>query len=392
MDLDDIPILAPPGAAGPPPDIDAAVRDALAVLAPARCRTVLVNDPQRHTDTPAVLSALAAHVDHAAVRILVGTGSHSFDADVRRSFEARLRAAMDFGEIAWHDCRADNLAAIGHWRGHPWLTEPGGMLAIGSVEPHYFAGFTGAHKTCTIGCAAYADIEANHVGTLGPNCRPAHLEGNPIYDGVVGMLTSLAGATGRPPAAVNIVQAGGRIIAAAGGEPIASLTQLLPVARQVFTCGIDRAADALVVEVAAPLGQSFYQADKGIKNNESAVRDGGAMVLVAGCGEGIGQDHFVALLQEAPTFEQAERIVGRRGYRLGDHKAVRLRRLTDPAARNVRLFVVSEGLSAADAETLGLIKSPTVPAALAAAAIDPATRRVFRVPDAGNVCVTARQP
>ena len=392
MNLDDIAILAPQPLAGPPPDLDAAARDALAALIPAGRLTVVVNDPQRQTDTPAVLSALADHVDATAARILIATGSHSFPAERRRPFEARLRRAFPCGEIAWHDCRGADLEPIGAdgtWRGHPWLTEPGGLLAIGSVEPHYFAGFTGAHKTCTIGCAAYGDIETNHAGAMDPKCQPARLDGNPVHDGVVGMLRSLAAGAGQSPAAIDLVQSGGCILAVAAGDPIASLQELLPAARQAFISRIDRPADALIAEVAGPLGRSFYQADKGIKNNESAVRDGGVLILVAACADGIGQDQFVALLREAETSDQAEDIVRRRGCRLGDHKAVRLRRLTDPAGRNVRVFLVSDGLSAADTEVLGLTKAPSVEGALAAAGIDPARHRVFRVPDAGNVCVTA---
>ena len=386
MDLDGIPILAPPGAAGPPPDIDAAVRDALAAPSSGERLTVLVNDPQRHTDTSAVLSALAAHVDHAATRVLIATGSHGFGPDVRRSFEVRLRAALNFSDVAWHDCRADDLVAIGHWRGHPWLAEPGGLLAVGSVEPHYFAGFTGAHKTCTIGCAAHDDIQDNHAAALSPDCAPTRLIGNPVHQGVTAMLQALAAA--RPVAAVNVVQAGDRILAAAGGTPLDSLEVLAPIAAAAFTCRLDAPADAVVAEVAGPLGRCFYQADKGIKNTESAVRDGGALVLVAPCPDGIGQDHFVDLLRRAPTHAEALAEVRRRGYRLGDHKAVRLRHLTDPAARNVRVWAVAPGLSPADAAVLGLRPAATVAEALAQARLDPARHQIVHLRDAGNTCIT----
>ena len=401
MNLDDIAILAPQPLAGPPPDLRAAVAAALGLTRPGPKDpfTVVVNDPQRHTRTRPVLKAICKAIGPRRIRVLVATGTHAFSDDVKRKFEAELREGMSFRDFAWHDCTGGQLRDIHHWRGHPWLVdeacESDHVLAIGSVEPHYFAGFTGAHKTCTIGCAARQDIEANHAHALDPNCRPARLEGNPIYEGVVGMLRPLEArpergrGVSRRVASVNLVQSGDRILAAAGGDPIASLHELLPVAEEIFVRRIDAPADALIVEVTGPLGRSFYQADKGIKNNESAVRDGGALVLVAPCDERVGQDHFMALLREAQTYEQAAAIVKGRGYRLGDHKAVRLRRLTDPGGRNVRVFVVSEGLPAADAQVLGLTKAPSVEGALAAAGIDPDRHRVFRVPDAGNVCVTA---
>jgi len=388
-------VFAPGAAERPPADVGRVVRDALAIL-PADARTVaaIVNDPQRHTATGAVWQQLVARIAPTRLRVLVACGSHPAPTSAeRRAFEDSIFAGLPPAAAQWHDCRDPELLLIEHvqrrrgasWLGHPWLLESDAVLAVGSVEPHYFAGWTGAHKTCTIGVAATADIEHNHAHALSPSCRPAVLEDNPVADDVLAMLDSLE--SRKPVAAVNLVQAGRDLLAAAGGSPRDALAACFRCVSAAFVRRIDKPADALVAEVTGPLAESFYQADKGIKNNESAVRDGGGLVLVAACPGGIGQDRFTDLLRRAASYGEALAAVEADGYRLGDHKAVRLRRLTDPACRAVRACVISDGLSAADAALLGLRKAPTVAAALAEAGIDAARDRVVGIRDAGNLCV-----
>jgi len=368
--------------------LQAAVDACAERLAPTRAVTIAVNDPQRATRTGAVLAALAPALAPKAVRVLVACGTHRFAPEARRAFADPLARILPGCQIAWHDCLASDLVEIGTappWRAHPWLMDPSwALLAIGSVEVHYFAGLTGAHKTVTVGCGDRASIEANHAGALSADSRPGRLAGNPVHEGIAAMLAGLEAR--RDVVALNLLQAGGRVLSASAGTPTEALEALAPQARALGCREVPSPADALVLEADGVLGASFYQADKAVKNSEWAIRDGGCAVLVAPCPEGIGQDHFMGLLARCPTYRSAADAVGRDGYRLGDHKAVKLRYLTD--RRGVRVFAVSEGLSDEDLRVLGFARSPTVEDALTTAGIDPARDVVYRVPDAANVSVT----
>ena len=357
-------------------------------LAPTRAVTVAVNDPQRATRSDAVLSRLAPALAGKAVRLLVACGTHRFGPAARRAFAQPLARILPAAEIAWHDCLADDLVPVGGdpaWRVHPWLVDDSAaVVAIGSVEVHYFAGLTGTHKTVTVGCGDRPSIEANHAGALSADSRPARLAGNPVHEGIAAMLVALQ--TRRQVLAVNLLQVGERIVSAAAGTPLEALEALAPQARAIGCPRIPSPADALILDAEGVLGESFYQADKAIKNSEWAIRDGGCAVLVAPCPDGIGEDHFMDLLARCPTYEAAAEAVARQGYRLGDHKAVKLRYLTD--RRGVRVFAVSDGLSDKDLRVLGFARAADVEQGLAAAGVDPARDTVYRVPDAANVSVT----
>ena len=365
----------------------AALAQAQAALATKAPDLLLVNDPQRATATPEVLAQAGEFFDLSRTRVVVATGSHSFAPAAR---EALQHACARFlpGAWAWHDARSPDLVDVGGaqgWRAHPWVAASRSLLAIGSVEPHYFAGFSGAHKTLTIGCAGHADIERNHAGALEPACRPCRLAGTPVHEGIVRMLRVLE--QGRRTAVVNLFQIGSTVVDAAGGAPLEALQALVPQVEATYLRRIPAVADALVVEVSGALSCSFYQAEKGIKNSEWAVRDGGVMVLEADCPQGIGQDAFVNLLRIAPTHAAAVAAVQQRGYRLGDHKAVRLRYLTDAATRGVRVYVVSRGITDEAACLLGIRKAGSAAAALQDAGVASGAGRVYRVADAGNTCV-----
>ena len=399
MPISDIPLLAPVVPAWPPVDLHAMLAPLAPRLLGRESLTAVINDPQRATRTDLVLRALGELADQAgrpggarsALRILVATGTHRFQPRARADFECALagRVSMPIESITWHDSRSEDLQWVsraGTWRANPLLlADSSPLLAIGSVEPHYFAGLAGAHKTVTVGCADYAAIQTNHAAALSPASQPFALAGNPVFDGIAEMLRQLRDY--RPVLAVNLLQIGDAIHAAAVGEPLAALHQLAPLVRDTFARTLPAQADALILEVTGPLGVSFYQADKALKNAEQGIRDGGLLILQAPCPEGIGQDHFVSLLRQAPTHQAAREIVLANGYRLGDHKAVRLRHLTDPAARGVRVAIVSEGLSDQHCRLLGFAKSPTVQDALARHGLTPDRHRIYRVADAGNTVV-----
>lgn len=355
---------------------------------------LIVNDPYRATQTRLALAALADHLRalglHLQFRAVVATGTHKVDPPRRRDFENRVftDCGLTIGSIDWHEAdNAQTLVDVGGVRLNRAVAEARCILAIGSVEPHYFAGVTGAHKTLTIGCMAQADIEANHAHALRADSCILRTRGNPVYDGVAQVVHTLVSG-GRQLCVINEVICNDAVVAVTVGDPLATLDELMPAMRRCFVYEIEKPVDILRLRVPPPLGRNFYQADKALKNNGAAVRKGGGILLEANCEEGIGPRRFIDLLRSAATYAESCTQVARDGYQLGDHKAVKLRHLTDPACEGVHVAIASSYLRADDLAGTGLHVFEDVDAAMEwlMRTIKPEARAGLVVDDAGNFC------
>ena len=65
------------------------------------------------------------------------------------------------------------------------------LVIISSVEPHYFAGYTGGRKSFFPGVASYESIEQNHRHSMEPEAKILSLTGNPVHEDMEDALKSL---------------------------------------------------------------------------------------------------------------------------------------------------------------------------------------------------------
>jgi len=84
--------------------------------------------------------------------------------------------------------------------------------------------------------------------------------------------------------------------------------------------------DIVVAVARSPVDSDLYQAHKAIESARLALAAGGILILVAECGEGLGNDSFVEQLRSAASPEDVAGLIGER-YSLGDHKAIKLAEL-----------------------------------------------------------------
>ena len=366
--------------------------------------TVLVNDPHRVTDTPSFIRALFGLLDEKipaadqpVYRMVVSQGSHKANAEEIAAFEFKLLGdeyRPRFSEIRWHTAYDEGLVKVGSNSFMPWMGEKGFYLACGSLEPHYFAGVTGAHKTLTVGVWSYDSLQQNHAGSMHPGSGGMQLEGNPVYEGFAAAIEELK-ADGCQMLVVNQLICNGATCGVFSGDPIEALHAGIPLVTKCFAATVSGGpVDLVIAEMDAPLNRDLYQADKGIKNTEFVVRDGGVILLEATCEHGVGITHFVELMKKAATYEEAMALVNEKGYSLGDHKAVKLRNLT--GNRAVQIGVVSAALAADAAELEPILQmkifSNREDGAAWANEILGSSYRSLLVHDAGNLTLVLDEP
>lgn len=208
------------------------------------------------------------------------------------------------------------------------------VVALGVVEPHQYAGYSGGYKTTVIGCGGAATIAETHgprflnkVGT-----RLANTDENPFQSFV-----RKAGAMIGQDYAVNVItDSEGQIVAMAAGRPAEVHDQLIAFGSQYFEIPVAGAPyDVVIAGVGAPKDANLYQASRAATyiglSAKPVIRKGGGIIVPAalqeGAGQGQGEKNMQALLQAyGPSPTLLEHLL-QVGCRPGEQRAFMLAQL-----------------------------------------------------------------
>ncbi len=288
---------------------------------------VIVNDATRPTPTRLVMDAIGPALEKDKASFLVATGSH----------RAPYRSEYDFIFGSWyetfkdrihvHDChRTEDMVYYGRTsRGtelylNKLVKEAGKVIAIGSVEPHYFAGYAGGRKSFLPGVAAFSSIEYNHKMALSPEAKALALKGNPIHEDLE---EAMALVKSPVYAIMTVLDRNHEIDTVTAGDIDKSFDEAVVAANRIFTAPLKEKADVVVTCAPYPMDVDLYQSQKAIDNAKLALKDGGTMILVSACREGIGGEAFVKLLSSASTPDEVLAKIAA-GFKLGYHKAAKM--------------------------------------------------------------------
>jgi nickel-dependent lactate racemase len=199
-------------------------------------------------------------------------------------------------------------------------------IVMGMLDPHQFAGFTGGAKGVAIGCSSAETIQANHALMFDEKAQAGVREGNPVREDLdeIGRIAGVE-------LAVNVVlDKDKQVVGLWAGDPEAVLAAGAEVCAKVYGVTIEKPYDIVVASCGGhPKDICLYQAQKGLNLSSRAAAPGGKILLLAACGQGVGDEDYFDYVCRFDSPAAVFHDFTEHGFRMGAHKAFLFSRTLD---------------------------------------------------------------
>jgi nickel-dependent lactate racemase len=251
---------------------------------------------------PVLIKALADRgATMSQVKIFIAYGTHARQSQT----DSRHAYGPVYDRFQWihHQCGGDaSFVTLGQTRrGTPVrlrqdILAASSLITFGAISHHYFAGYGGGRKLVFPGLGEKDSIYANHGlfldrdgRRLEPGCQPGLVEGNPLAE-------DLAEVESFRPADLAIhglLDSHGQVCDLRPGQGGAHFQAAC--AQHAACCEVPCAPYDLVVASCGgfPKDINFIQSHKAVHHAAAFVRDGGQLIVLAQCPDGIGSQTFL---------------------------------------------------------------------------------------------------
>lgn len=186
------------------------------------------------------------------------------------------------------------------------------VIAVGGVTFHYFAGFTGGRKLICPGLASSQTISATHK--LAFDCETLSrregvdtglLDGNAVHEAFVE-----AAAFAPPSFSINtITNDDGTIADLFCGDWLGSHRSACDAYADQHSISISEKRDVVIASCGGyPYDVNVIQAHKALEAASHACKDGGMIVLLAECSDGLGRDDLLNWFEAGQSDALAKRL------------------------------------------------------------------------------------
>lgn len=305
--------------------LDAPIESALLeeIISPGDSVLIVVSDATRATASAQVVNLLVRRLIESGIspgdiRIIFATGIHrAVTAEEKRElltpfiFQRIRTIAHDAYDPAAHVQlgMTERGTTVELNRA---LKEHTHVILTGAIGFHYFAGFTGGRKSVCPGLASARTVEATHMlaldfarGGRRPGVGTGLLEGNAVHEECERIAEMV-----KPSFLVNtVVDERGRAIKVYAGDWRAAHARACADYLDNHSLKIASKRDFVVASCGgAPWDINLIQAHKALDMAAYACREGGTIILLAECVDGLGRADFLKWFDEKDSRALEERL------------------------------------------------------------------------------------
>jgi nickel-dependent lactate racemase len=303
---------------------------------------LMVSDGTREPSWDAFLAPLAPALARAGeLTVFVCTGTHDPESPENRALARELAARLDAvgldaarRRLVVHDARRAPSTSFGTTaRGTRVEINAAAdacdlFLTVANMKYHYFAGYSNPVKYLVPGIAGYETARGNHSLTLEPGStfgrhpwHPAEARrGNPLAEDMVEAYGTVVG--DRATFSLVVVGTAARTAWAGGGETRDATARGMAAVDRLAALELEPTRFLVVSPGGHPHDESLYTAQRALELSRAAVSDGGEVLFLARCANGIGppsaRENFFDPLQR-PLDEVCRRPPGE--YVMYSHKS-----------------------------------------------------------------------
>ncbi len=328
----------------------------LSDISKSRSVCVLVEDHTRDAPHWAMISAVVPHLKNANhVQFIVTTGSHEVNHPENLQIVEMIRGAAEDVKLAnydvtIHDCESPDMVDLGKTsRGTPVLVNARAVqhdvyVSLSDMKAHYFAGYSNVVKNFLPGVCGFKTIEANHALALNPRStfgvHPLHPDenrrDNPLADDMreaMKIITKNARVF-----LVAVVSSNRKLVWADAGLPEPVTARGMELLDETSSFVVTPRTRIIVSPGGYPQDKSLYHAQRAIELTKNAVLDGGQILVLAECRDGVAPESAIENFYNkltAPLDDVIKSISDQ--YHLYEHKAYKFAELLKRVSR-VRLY------------------------------------------------------
>ena len=288
-------------------DFKKAVNDTIRSLYPfidkERTICIIVDDYTRSTPTSKILSFLLPALEDAGIQkdkvfFMFASGSHRLMTEKEKRARLSDEVFENYRSMDHHFFDKKHLVKMGSFDdGAPiyinkHVVEADMRIAIGTLVPHMPAGFSGGAKMLLPGVAGEDTVHHMHVvGALDPK------QAIGITNTLPRKLMEALAKTAEPFAILNVIlNAEDAPVGIVGGHYIEAHRRGVEIAKKTYFIEIHESVDLLVSDTRNH-DADMTQANKGLFSAALAVKEGGEILLVTNCPDGVSPVHGKEMLE-----------------------------------------------------------------------------------------------